>query len=76
MGEVVRFWDYKRETLPATPFDSTRVDLRDRPSARVYVMPSTHVLKPIYPSAKLLPPLMLPMHSIAFRELNTEKPKN
>ncbi len=65
MGEVVRFWDYKRETLPVTPFDSSRVDLRDRPGARIYVLPSTHVLKRIYPSAKLLPPIFL-----------NEKPKN
>ena len=74
MGDLIRFWDYKRETLPATPF-GPKIDLRDRPSARIYVMPSTHVIGRIYPkaaspsaaqqcaprlqSAKLLPPVFL-----------------
>ena len=64
MGEVIAFWDYKRETLPNPPFAPVKIgpciDLRDKPSARIYVMPSTHVVGRIYPdSRKLLPPVFL-----------------
>lgn len=62
MGTIVQFRDYEKANLPTTPWCERAKaigDLRDRPSARIYELPSTHVTKRIYPSAKLLPPVFL-----------------
>lgn len=62
MGTIVQFRDYEKVNLPTTPWCERAKsigDLRDRPSARIYILPVAHESSRIYPSKKLLPPVFL-----------------